>query len=360
MDKKERIIKIIPYSILVFAFIFYISLCGGPQVWADESYTFSLIKHSYLDLCRITAADVHPPLYYFIVKAVTQPFNYNLLVAKLVSVVPYMLLLVESMVLLPKVFDRKTAYIFMIVFTVFPFVVPYAYEVRNYSWAELFILTGFVESIQVYRYNRRKDWIICTIAIICAAYSHYFAFVSVAFIAFFMLLAIVIKKRELFKNWCIFAIVCFVCYLPWLGFFYSSFKETVGNVYWIEDIYWYTINLYLREIFGLYDFPHYYLWVIGVCIFLFGAIAVKKNAEDTIFCLYAASIPILTAFVGVFISVAFRPIFVIRYIIPAMPCLILFIAFGIAKLSNRFCIAVVAAIMLFGAIANYADRKSVV
>lgn len=41
----------------------YLVMIGGTQVWADEAYTFSVIRHSFCGICKITAADVHPPLY---------------------------------------------------------------------------------------------------------------------------------------------------------------------------------------------------------------------------------------------------------------------------------------------------------
>ena len=32
-------------------------------VWADEAYTFAMLRHSFAEIWAITAADVHPPLY---------------------------------------------------------------------------------------------------------------------------------------------------------------------------------------------------------------------------------------------------------------------------------------------------------
>ena len=43
-------------------------LCFSSDIWYDELFTVGMIEHSYGELVRFTAADVHPPLYYCIVK----------------------------------------------------------------------------------------------------------------------------------------------------------------------------------------------------------------------------------------------------------------------------------------------------
>ncbi len=45
-----------------------ILLCFSRDIWYDELFTVSMAEHSYGELVRFTAADVHPPLYYIIVK----------------------------------------------------------------------------------------------------------------------------------------------------------------------------------------------------------------------------------------------------------------------------------------------------
>lgn len=57
------------YGMIMFGCIIgYLLLIGGKDIWYDEAYTFGLIRHSYREICFITAADVHPPLYYILLK----------------------------------------------------------------------------------------------------------------------------------------------------------------------------------------------------------------------------------------------------------------------------------------------------
>ena len=43
-------------------------LCFGQTIWLDEALTGTYIRMGWAELLAFTTTDVHPPLYYFIVK----------------------------------------------------------------------------------------------------------------------------------------------------------------------------------------------------------------------------------------------------------------------------------------------------
>ena len=43
-------------------------LCGNLSLWRDEAFSLNLIRMSFSDLITATAQDVHPPLYYLMLK----------------------------------------------------------------------------------------------------------------------------------------------------------------------------------------------------------------------------------------------------------------------------------------------------
>lgn len=71
---KRNYFKIFLCSVVLYL-ILYLLLIGGDFISFDESYTFAMIKHSFLEIWRITAADVHPPLFYWYLKILTFPFK---------------------------------------------------------------------------------------------------------------------------------------------------------------------------------------------------------------------------------------------------------------------------------------------
>ena len=59
MEKKNRISTAYWLLCAVAAVLFGV-LSLRTNIWADEAYTFAMVRHSFADIWRITAADVHP------------------------------------------------------------------------------------------------------------------------------------------------------------------------------------------------------------------------------------------------------------------------------------------------------------
>lgn len=57
-------------GLILSAAVMYLILSMDPLVWADEAYTMAIVRHSYREIWQITTADVHPPLYYFLLKTI--------------------------------------------------------------------------------------------------------------------------------------------------------------------------------------------------------------------------------------------------------------------------------------------------
>ena len=67
------------------------------DIWVDEAFSLRMIEHSWFEIVQLTAMDVHPPLYYFILKlGVGITHNISgipiIVCAKLVSVMPILIL----------------------------------------------------------------------------------------------------------------------------------------------------------------------------------------------------------------------------------------------------------------------------
>ena len=50
-------------------------LCFNDSVWADEAYTMLLVQKPWPEAWKLLISDVHPPLYYIIVKLVCTVFS---------------------------------------------------------------------------------------------------------------------------------------------------------------------------------------------------------------------------------------------------------------------------------------------
>ena len=61
---KELAFYCIPMIMIICSFITIFE----NTIWVDEAYSLELAKHSMIDLIKIDSLDVHPPLYYIILK----------------------------------------------------------------------------------------------------------------------------------------------------------------------------------------------------------------------------------------------------------------------------------------------------
>ena len=72
-----------------------LNLCASTDIWYDELFTMGFIEQSVGRLLELAARDVHPPLYYLMVKAVVEAVHFFapgvnfVMIAKAVSVLPY-------------------------------------------------------------------------------------------------------------------------------------------------------------------------------------------------------------------------------------------------------------------------------
>lgn len=320
-------------------------------IWADEAYTFALIRHSFPEIWKITAADVHPPLYYFLLKICSAPFGYNLYLCRILSALPMALTVAVGGWQLEKCFGKRMAATFMVLYPMFPFSMTYAAEVRMYGLSQLCVALCALFAYRAYRENQWKHWVLFFLFGTGAAYTHYFALVSAGVIYGLLLLAILIGKRELWKPWGLASLATIVLFLPWLGSFLSQLAYKVSNEYWIEPITLSTIVEYAMTLFsasGMTAFTLFFALAYAVA-FLLLLVGGKKRATVA---LAALAVPLGTLAVGVVASVLVRPVFVIRYLLPSVPLLVFFFAYSLAGLNSQALVSSLVTVCLMGGISN--------
>lgn len=84
--KKIHIAIIIIGTIILFLGAFH------TNIWYDESYSVAMSLRSFTDIWRIGQTDVHPVLYYFMLKILNMIFGLNIVVYRLFSVLPIVIL----------------------------------------------------------------------------------------------------------------------------------------------------------------------------------------------------------------------------------------------------------------------------
>ena len=84
----------------VFAILAVILYSFSYSIWFDETFTLGIIQHSYSELIYLTGCDVHPPMYYILLKGFTDgivsflPDVPVIYCTRFFSSIPYIVLLI--------------------------------------------------------------------------------------------------------------------------------------------------------------------------------------------------------------------------------------------------------------------------
>ena len=233
----ERVVCQIIYYLVPIGMILYCmqAVCND-SIWLDEAFSMSLVKQTLPEILYGTAIDVHPPLYYLILKLFLIVNTSSIWVAKFISFVPLIVLLVVNYTMLPKMFGRKTAFLFSIFLLSMPQIMKYSIEIRMYSWGMLTVTLCFLFCIKWLQSSRKKYLIQMTIFALLSAYLHYFAAVSIGCLYFFVIIKL-IKRKEKSKIKELFFSIGFLLllYLPWLIVLLKQIVVVKEN-YWIAPI----------------------------------------------------------------------------------------------------------------------------
>ncbi|MCM1386615.1 MAG: hypothetical protein NC231_04750 [Bacillus sp. (in: Bacteria)] len=333
-------------AISVMMLINSVRLCFSRDIWYDELFTIGMIEHSYGELIRFTAQDVHPPLYYCITKGIVDlckliiPAADTIITAKIVSVVPYFLLLVYALSFLRKKFGIFTAGMFTFCIVSMPQMSAYTVEIRMYGWALFFVTAAFFHTYEIIRDDecRIRHYAALTLYGLAAAYTQYFACVAIVMIYVSLLVWFFIRSQS-FKKWAVCVAVSIIGYLPWLSALLSQITAVREN-YWILPLTWRSLGGCVKFLMKPAFLTEWVNTAFAVIMFLLylALLAVRayrtyqiyqtgkrdedKEAKWENFYYAASGCMVLCGLVafGFLASVVVRPVFVYRYMIPAMGC----------------------------------------
>lgn len=342
-------------------------LCFSSDIWYDELFTVGMIEHSYGELVRFTAADVHPPLYYCIVKVFVElckliaPGADTVVLAKLASILPYGILMLYSVTFIRRRFGMLVSGLFSFCILAMPQLSAYTVEVRMYGWSMFFVTAAFLHAGELTRsyVNHVPTLVLYGLA---AAYTQYFACVAVGMVYLYVLIVFLLRDRSRIKVWLICVAVSAAGYAPWLVALAGQL-HAVGENYWILPLTWRSLGgcvKFLMKPAFTGDILSAALAVVLTCgcgaavvyVVLNGlwrdrskmteedklshnsrVLDAQEQAKDeALFVLAGVGVLVGLVAFGFLASLLFRPVFVYRYMIPAAGCFWLSVAVAVSVL----------------------------
>ena len=112
----------------------FISPISNVFIHVDEYWTYSLVNLPFMQGMIVAVHDVHPPLYYLILYLFTPLGLDNLYLLKVLSIVPYALLMVASATRIREDYGWLTAGIFAFSIGIMTDFFCEFLTIRMYSW----------------------------------------------------------------------------------------------------------------------------------------------------------------------------------------------------------------------------------
>lgn len=332
------------------------TLCTGKDIWYDELFTMEFSERPVAQLISLTAQDVHPPLYYILVRAALLagkafvPAANPIVIAKLTSVLPFWLILLYSLVMIRRNFGWLTAGLFSFCVVTMPQMADYTVEVRMYSWALFFVLASALHAYEIMKdsisgYGRWdvKNGFLMLLFAVAACYTHYYACIAIGVLYFLLIIWMIAQvvssgrihdgeSPQMDYRGLGTVVICMnvtvLAFLPWIRAVAMQVRSVKSN-YWILPLTWRSIGGCIRFLFKpafTDDHLDTFLAVIlaGIfAVFLIAALLRIKSSRDREkklklqFALLCMGIMLGLVAAGFIASALIRPVFIYRYMLPA-------------------------------------------
>lgn len=361
MNKDSKIYTLLA-SLIIGAFAVFLLYLGRiSYIWFDESFTMNMVQHSFGEIIELTALDVHPPLYYFLVKLFTMILGFRTIAFHLPSILCILVLLVESLLFFRKYADKRSAFFVVLGFISMPQIVAYSLELRMYSLCMLLVCSGVylmyliwdeVSKEGICKFNLK--WLILAVIEVACAYTHYFAAVAAVGSSITFLLCILRKslnKKKAFFVWICYCGLMFLLYLPWIPVLFRQ----MGNVnedYWIGKPSLGELKTYTNEVFQT---PYLWLTILLVIMFFSGlffeVFHAKKEKLAPYYLLCFGTILFWLIF-GFGYSLLFSPILVSRYIVMLLPIIWIPLIGSLSKNLCKYALPILGILFCFSFVSN--------
>ena len=358
-DKKD----ILHIVIIIVGMLFLLVPIFHSNLWFDESYSVAISNHSFIDIWKIGANDVHPVLYYLVLHLLGLVFGNNIMTYRIFSWICASIIGILGFTHIRKDFGKNTGILFSFFSFFMPVITVYAGEIRMYTFSMLLVTLMCIYAYRIYKNEGNKqikNWILFAMFSLFSAYTHYYGLMAagiVNLIIFTHLVRRVWKEKKFIyemKAFLISGITQIILYIPWVLSLLLQMSQ-VSKGFWITVefpkiiieflVFQFTGNLggteYVKNIYAII----FGLIICGYLIYLFiRSIRNKeenKKEENNIIKLC------LGIYIGVIIGASLvsivmqRPIIYARYMLCVTGVFIFFLSNYLAKRGNKYIITII-------------------
>lgn len=373
--KKMRTIPGLDWIILGLGLIVFVVLgfhmISASSIWFDEAFSAYIAQFNLLDIARYTATDVHPPLYYWLLKGWTELFGTTELALRSMSLFFGATSVSVGFMLVRRLFGRRAAWVSLLFLVLSPMLIRYSQEARMYTLATTIALSATYVLVRAMQSKRRSLWVLYGVLVSLGMWTHYFT--ALVWLAHWAWWAIVVAQTgargkqfmsEFFtKNWIIAHVVAVGLFLPWLPAMFIQLTGIQKTGFWIGPVTADSLTGYVTNVLFYQNHDYATGWYAVALAIIVAALTVlafklyrtltKQQRQYYLLIAVVAFVPVLLLFAASLPPLASS--FVERYLVPAAAAFSLFagitLALGMEKLKTGWRVAIIALVavsMMFG------------
>ena len=327
---------------MVLGIAFLLTSSFHSALWFDETYTVGLMQHSLIDLIKISTFDVHPYLYYILLKIFTLIFGTSVVAMRIFSVLGAGALASVGFTHIRRDFGEKTGIYYTVICFLMPVVFKYAQQVRMYTWVAYFLILACIYAYRYFKNPTKENFIKFIVFSVLASYTHYFAFFTCLLIDG-MFFIYYLRNKELKQKWVGIIKYQLIFYSVGLVVFITQLIR--GGAAWIsmqKDIYFEILAFnFVGDISSDTAYSGRLLYVISffaLCLFATMGVFLynlrKKSKEKAEVLILAYIVYFGVIFVTMLISIV-KPVFYPRYMTVMIGILVFAFAYTLSNLENK-------------------------
>lgn len=252
------------------------------SIWFDEAFGSYLVRFNFFDITRYTANDVHPPLYYWVLKVWTLAFGNTEIGLRSLSIFFGAITITLAFLFVLRFYGRRASYLALLFLVLSPLFVRYGQEARMYTMLTAIIVAATYVLIYAERYNTKKrwPWIVYGVLLAAGMLTQYFA--ALAWVShwvwrFFTRYSrgddlATLRKKFFTREWVKAHIIALILFSWWLPFLLIQFFTVQGHGFWIKPITSATLPDFMTDYLLFTDHSAVQSWAAFGFYFIVGVI----------------------------------------------------------------------------------------
>lgn len=325
----------------VFTFLTFLNISTA-SIWFDEAFSAYIVRFSFAEILEFTAADVHPPMYYWALKVWTELFGTTEAAFRSLSVLFGGLSVAGAFLLARRHLGRLVAATSLLFLVLSPTLIRYSDEARMYTMAAVIVLAATFLLIKATETKKKSWWVAYGVLVSIGMWTHYFT--AVAWLAHWAWRAIVLPRKRtdtkkqrwvrfFSKEWILAHVVAVGLFIPWIPHLIAQTTH-VQSGFWIGSVGAYTPANFLSNFFYYQEQSLVTNWwalpLIGIAILtivlLPKAMKQLNKSEKNFFILLTSIAWIAPAILFMLSMAPLSSVFVVRYLVPSMVLVSVFFA----------------------------------